>query len=153
MAIAYVNNETIVSESVKDLILNEFECPVVLESAFQLHRMTKGEYIRIWPGSSEWVSGMSDGEYRSYLYDIFYYFDRARYSTKKDWDEIYSDRMAKLSAIIVENRYYAQDDYIWHSWILNEISPPMAITEFEEIEDDHTFGIIFNTEITRGNFS
>lgn len=133
-------------------ILEEFECESVLEDKFQLQRLAeRGEYIRIWPGETDLISLNSDGETRQYPYQITHYFDRKRYRQKKDWDELYSGRTARMRQLMRDNHYKRIDnDYIWHDLSLVSFTPPTD--DLDDVETDNVYGIVYEIEITRSNF-
>ena len=110
MSIDYDNVEKKISDELLE-ILEEFEIESVLEDKFQIQRLAeRGEYIRIWPGTSEQIGFNSDGETREYPYQIIHYFDRKRYRKEKDWNELYSERSAMMRQLLRDSHYLKKDN-------------------------------------------
>jgi len=112
VSIEYINVEKDISDQLLSIINTEFNpIEAVLEDKFQLQRLAeRGEYIRVWPGSSDYVSHNSDGETRDYNYSVFHYFDTKRYRKRKDWDNLYSKRSARLRALMRNKHYHTTSE-------------------------------------------
>ena len=153
MTITYTNEvRTNVIDPLRSLIYTEFK-PVDVEFAanFNPGRMTRGEYMRIWLNDSTEVLKHSDGETREYNISITFYFDTVRHSTKRAWDDVYSDKAEHLKRLLDNYNYYDDGTYRWHNLII-EVGPVMSVEELEEIEDETTMAIKCELVITRSNF-
>ncbi len=155
MAVSYTNEmKTNISDPLEALLFAEFSpVGVVLENEFQASRIsTRGEYIRYYFLSSTEVAKHSDGETRDYDIEIVYYLDTRVFRTGKAFDEVYSDRLERLKAVLDENRAYTSNStYRWHN-IVVEIDPIQTVEELEDIEDELTMALRFLITITRSNF-
>jgi len=153
MAVTYTNDIKVISDSLDALVFAEFS-PVdfVLEDKFQASRISaRGEYIRYYFIGSNEVDLHSDGETRDYEVEIVYYFDTRVFRTGKAFDEVYSDRMERLKAVLQQNRSYTSSTYRWHD--LSITTDPIAtVEELEDVEGELTMAQRFLVTITRSNF-
>jgi len=154
MAVTYTNNlKTHISDPLDALLFAEFKpVDVVLEPGFQASRVsTRGEYLRYWfVGSMEELKH-SDGETRNYQIEIVYYFDTRVFRTGKAFDEVYSDRTARLKAVLEQNRAYNDGTYRWHNLVI-ETEPIATVEKLEDIEGEMTMAQRYIVTITRSNF-
>lgn len=165
MAITYTNNAKAVSDGLKTILLGEFTATygspnmdIVIHNVFEPGRLArKGEYVRIGLEGSPFVSLVSDGEYRDYVFGIYYYIDLYKHGQQREWEDYLSDRMEHIRKLIMNNYYYTSGgSYVWHQAQIEEMTRPQALNETEEeLEEgfENVRVIKLTVKITRGNFS
>ena len=150
--IAYETHQQIVSESLRDLLLEEFTCDVIIAPAFDPARLTRGEYIRFWFVPSELTNMVHAGEYRTYNIEVYYYFDVHRKRFENLMDDL-SNKADRLKQLMIDNVSYVPGGfYKWHYLGVGsvDISSIAQVEDIEEAED--VMVIKSELQITRGNF-
>ena len=150
--IDYTVHQTVVSDALRDLLINEFNCEIILDKEFSPARLTKGQYIRYWFVPSELSSLTYAGEYRTYNIEIVYYFDIHRKRYESSLSEIY-EKVEKLKQLMIDNVSYAPSgNYKWHYLSVGniEVEKLSVLEDIENAED--VIGARINISITRGNF-
>ena len=150
--ISYETHQKIVSDALRDLLLDEFDCDVILAPAFDSTRLTKGEYIRYWFIPSNLVNSVHDGEYRTYNIDLYYYFDVHRKRLENVMDNLTS-RADRLKQLMIDNVSYSPGNYyMWHYLGVGDIDIE-SIAALEDVENAEDVMVIkCELQITRGNF-
>jgi hypothetical protein len=153
MTVTYTNQILAnIVEPLKSLLITEFKpMPVVFEEGFNSSLMTRGGYIRMWPGDSTIVSQSSDGETREYTLTIARYFEAEKFRVKTAFDKIYSDEAEHLRTLLATYRYYNDGTYRWHGMDI-VINPLQTVMEAEDIENETAMVIKFDLKILRSNY-
>ena len=156
---SFTNVEKNISDSLVYLFYNEYKpINVILSDYFYEPLLGKrGEYIRIWPKGSDYIDTVAMGEYRGYNYEVVHYFDQERQSKNKDWNNLFSNRIARTRRLIMENIYHnptinGTEVHRWHHVVIDEIGSPEKLTDVEDIENENVYAVRYVITIYRGNF-
>jgi len=160
MSISYTNDLTTnLSDPLQLLMFTELKpIPVINAEKFDASFMTRGKYVRYWFLGSSKETNHSDGETRNYEFEIVYYFDTTRHSTKKAFD-YYTADMEHIKRLLENNESYTTSStYRWHEMVVEQ-DRMQTVGDLEEtdanIEDDLTSGTVagrFLVTIRRSNF-
>jgi len=149
----------IINPALHALMRNEFNTSgsSILDTRFypdfELEYLAKrGEYIRWFANDSEFISGLSNGETRQYNYTITYYIDNAHQYVKKFFETMVTDRLERLTKLLVQNRTYeVSGAYKWHDCLVQNRSRLTRLNEVVEEAKDSIMFVEMQVSIMRTN--
>jgi hypothetical protein len=153
--ITYTNHVEAITDSLRYLLVSEFNNEIVQSMFFEPDKLGRGEYFRYHLSEQPIVGMHSDGETRDYTFECSWYFNTKHSDFRKTFDDLVSERMERLKKLLLNNREYSPSSvYKWHL-LLVEIDESFYLGEEEEelIKYNHILCVPITITITRSNFN
>ena len=155
MTITYINHIEMVTNSLRYLIVTEFNNDIVQSNLFEPGALGRGEYFSYWLSEQPVLEFHSDGETRDYTFDCAWYFNTKQFDFKKTFDDLVSERIERLKRLLHNHRSYAPSGvYKWHHLIVEPDESFYLGIEDEELEKyNHILCVPITITITRSDFN
>ena len=149
MAIDYTQHIKIINMALSNLVREEFtSINVVNKYEFDFATFAKNsEYIRFHYLNDYFISRNTDGETRAFTFDLSIYFDRLKFNRRKEFENLYSDRVDRMTKLLSQNPTYTTEYYYWHDLKIQE----REYVEFtpEDLKNKHIAEFKFTIELIR----
>jgi len=155
MTITYTNHVEIVTDSLRYLLVTEFNNEIVQSKYFNPDKLTRGEYFSYYLSEQPVIAGHTDGETRDYTFDCAWYFNTKQFDFKKTFDDLVSERTERLKRLMSNNSNYTPSGiYKWTKVIVEPEESFYLGEEEEELEKySHILCVPITITITRSDFN
>ena len=155
MTVTYINHVEIVADSLRYLLVTEFNNEIVQSNLFEPDKLGRGEYFSYYLSEQPIIDFHSDGEVRDYTFDCAWYFNTKQFDFKKTFNDLVSERIERLKRLIYNNRKYSPSGvYKWHKAIVEpEESFYLGIEDEELSKYSHIHCVPITITITRSDIN
>ena len=156
MTITYTNHVETVTDSLRYLLVTEFNNEIVQDKDFNPDKLGRGEYFRYYLQEQPILDNSSDGETRDYTFNCAWYFNTKYFDFKKTFDNLVSDRIERLKRLLANNRNYTPSGvYKWHGV---KVEPEESFYIGDEDDEElisyiHIITVPITITITRSDFN
>ena len=154
MTITYTNHVETITDSLRYLLVQEFNCEIVQEEKFVSKHLDKGEYFNYYLTEQPIELLHSDGETRNYTFECKWFFNTKQFEFRKTFDDLVSERIERLKRLLYNNRSYTPSNvYKWHHLVTEIEKSFYLIEEDEETNYAHVLCVPITIIITRSDFN
>ncbi len=155
MTVTYVNHVETVTDSLRYLLVTEFNNDIIQSKFFNSDKLGRGEYFRYYLSEQPVIELHSDGETRDYTFECAWYFNTKQLDFKKTFDDLVSERIERLKRLLHNNRNYSPSSvYKWHHLIVEPLESFYLGEDDEDLKNySHILCVPITITIRRSDFN